>query len=111
MNRILIWIYNIFKAKDSCFYCGKSLIDVPYDNYHQKTHNSKSSDHYYPKKHPKYSKGGVVTSCIQCNTTKGAGDPEKFIVALQIIPLPKWGVKGLTSKWYKETGYRCGEYK
>ncbi len=93
-----------------CFYCGSSLIDVNINGLHHKKPKTRSDDHFYPKNHPKYDKYKKVLCCVQCNHTKMSGDPIKFMEALEKIPLPEWGVKGLTKKWYKETGYRCGEF-
>jgi len=89
-----------------CFYCGKTLVYAVIErNEYAKTDNSGSPDHYYPKRHPLYDRKRIVASCSQCNLTKCCGEPENYLDALKSVPLPEWGVRGATVKWYKKTGY------
>lgn len=87
-----------------CFYCEKVVVYRDYTSPIRHQHDTACQDRYYSKKHPKYD-GVKVLACLQCSFTKHSGDPEEFIRALAMEPLPKWGVKNATARWYRKTEY------
>lgn len=96
--------------EEKCFYCGVKVITVTDDNLHYKTANAKSPDHFFPKNHPLYDYKKIVVACVQCNLTKGSGDPIEFMTALRHTSLPEWGIKEETRWWYYRTGYKPMKY-
>ena len=96
-------------SKEKCFYCGVKVVVIN-DDMHYKTSYAKSPDHFFPRNHPLYDSKRIVMACVQCNLTKGSGDPIEFIKALKDHPLPVWGNKYETKSWCKMTGYKSMKY-